>query len=122
MADVSKEHMGPFLAGRVQKSAAIYTDESRVYRGLVRHESVCHGRGDYVRGEGHTSGIESFWALMKHEYLSIYHQWSKKHLHRYVAEFCGRHNSSGMTGLDRMGEGVFNCMRGSRLLYRKLVG
>jgi hypothetical protein len=31
----------------------------------IRHESVSHGQGNYMRGEVHTNNIESFWSLLK---------------------------------------------------------
>ena len=44
----------------------IYTDESAVYRRLpFDHDAVNHESGEYVRGEVHTNGIESFWSMFK---------------------------------------------------------
>ena len=44
----------------------------------------------------HTNGMESFWAMLKRGYQGVYHQFSAKHLHRYVGEFEGRHNARPM--------------------------
>ena len=30
--------------------------------------------------------------MLKRGHKGVYHQWSSKHLHRYVTEFAGRHN------------------------------
>ena len=38
----------------------------------------------------HTNGMESFWAMLKRGYHGVYHQFSVKHLHRYVGEFEGQ--------------------------------
>ena len=35
-----------------------YTDESRAYAGLERHETVNRGNGEYVWGVVYTNGIE----------------------------------------------------------------
>ncbi len=47
----------------------IPTDEHSGYRLLkpsgLPHESVSHGKGEYVRGEVLTNTIESFWSLLK---------------------------------------------------------
>ena len=40
----------------------------------------------------HTNGIESFWAMHKRDYTGVFHYFSYKHRHRYVAEAAGRHN------------------------------
>ncbi len=50
----------------------VYTDGSRIYWNLhgFDHESVIHSRGEYVRGDVHTNGMESFWAMIKRGYFS----------------------------------------------------
>lgn len=55
-------------------------------------ESVNHSVKEYVNGQAHTNGIESFWALLKRGYYGTYHKMSAKHLPRYVNEFADRHN------------------------------
>ncbi len=56
------------------------------------HQAVKHGVREYVKGQAHTNGIESFWSMLKRGYDGTYHQMSPKHLGRYVGEFAGRHN------------------------------
>ena len=79
-------------------------DEARAYDGLLNHESVRRGVGEYVRGQAHTNGIESFWTMMKRGYNGTYHKLSPKHLDRYVDEFCGRHNMRWQDTADQMAE------------------
>lgn len=111
-----------FVDSKARKGATIYTDGSSSYRsrGGV-HESVSHGTGEYVRGEVHTNGIESFWAILKRGYTGVYHWMSPKHLHRYLAEFACRHNLRPLPVEERM-EAVVLGMIGRRLAYRDLVG
>jgi len=84
------------LKENVVKGATLYTDEWRGYNRLGRRFKrgvVQHGAGEYVRGNAHINGIESFWALFKRGYHGTYHSMSKKHLQRYVDEFVVRFNN-----------------------------
>ena len=45
---------------QVVPGTTIYTDEARAYTHLPNHESVKHSVAEYVRGQVHTNGIESF--------------------------------------------------------------
>ena len=49
-----------FIAGRVKPQATIYTDEFASYRGLPNHQTVHHRVSQYVNGQAHTNGLESF--------------------------------------------------------------
>ena len=57
---------------------------------------------------------------MKRGYHGVYHRMSVKHLHRYVAEFAGRHNIREKDTIDQMSH-VFAGMFGKRLMYKDLV-
>ena len=70
----------------------VYTDESRSYKGLPYHQSINHTVAEWVNGQAHTIGLESFWSLLKRGYHGTFHHMSHKHLHRYVIEFARRHN------------------------------
>ena len=91
----------------IKRGSVVYTDEHSGYRNLndhYHHESVRHQRGEYVNGLAHTNSIESVWAVLKRGYLGVYHQWSEKHMHRYVNEFEFRFNegSSANPIMDRI--------------------
>ena len=106
---------------KTDKNAMVYTDEARAYIGIARaHETVKHSVGEYVRGQAHTNGMESFWAMMKRGYTGIYHKMSVKHLHRYVSEFEGRHNDRPLDTLTQMTT-IVQGMLGKRLRYQDLV-
>ena len=108
----------------VKPGSAVYTDEHRGYQGVgdlfFRHATERHSTGQYVDGRAHTNGIESFWALMKRGYHGTYHKMSPKHLHRYIAEFAGRHNVRGFDTIDQMTQMV-KTFDGKRMTYRDLI-
>lgn len=77
----------------VEEGASIYTDEGSAYHDLGKwyeHESVNHSKGECVREHVTTNSIESVWAIVKRAHKGVYHQWSKKHGHRYVNEIAYR--------------------------------
>lgn len=115
-----KDQLREFVARTTTAEAIIYTDGELAYRSLPHHEWVDHGRGEYVRGEVTTNGVESLWAAFKRRYVGTHHWVSDKHLQRYVNEVCGRINTKGLGTLDRMGY-VVREMRGKRLPYQVLV-
>ena len=75
---------------------------------------------EYVRGQTHTNGIESFWSMLKRAHKGTFHKISPKHLDRYVTEFAGRHNVRDRDTIDQMA-GLARGMVGKRLTYRELV-
>ena len=111
-----------FVEDRVAAGAQVYTDEAKAYEGMpcFDHESVKHSAGEYVKGQAHTNGIESFWSLLKRGYIGTFHHFSEKHTDRYVTEFAGRHNARDKDTLDQMA-GTIVGMVGKRLRYRDLI-
>ena len=109
-----------FVAERTESDTTVYTDDHAGYHGLPNHEVVRHGVGEYVRGQAHTNGMESFWAMLKRGYTGTYHKMSPKHLHRYVNEFEGRHNSRPMD-TDLQMSAMAQDMEGRRLSYQDLI-
>ena len=90
------------------------------YNRLSNHESVRHSVGEYVRGQAHVNGMESFWSMVRRGYDGVYHHISEDHLHRYINEFAGRHNVRSMDTIDMMGQVAEN-MIGQRLTYQALI-
>ncbi len=125
-AQVAEAVDGPTLRGFVEhhaaKGATVYTDEAAAYEGLsgVHHKQVKHSAKEYVNGDAHTNGIESFWSMLKRGYYGTYHKMSVKHMRRYVNEFAGRHNVRNKNTADQMADIVAN-MVGRRLRYKDLV-
>ncbi len=108
------------MLSRVAQEADIYTDEHGAYHGLPNHATVAHSIGEYVNGQAHTNGIESFWSMLKRGYHGTYHRMSPKHLDRYVGEFAGRHNARALDTEAQMRR-TTRLMFGKRLTYAELV-
>ena len=121
--NIERHTLHEFVTSRTNKDATVYTDDAMAYRHLPRkHEAVNHRVGEYVREQAHTQGIESFWAMLKRGYKGTYHRMSEKHLHRYVAEFCGRHNSRSQDTVVQMGRIVRGMHRRHLSLKRLVAG
>jgi len=97
--DNTKASLKGFINANIADNAAhIYTDELPAYKGIVddedtTHETVAHGRGEYVRGDVHTNTIEGAFGLFKRGLIGSFHQISRKHLDRYLDEFEFRYNN-----------------------------
>ena len=116
----NKPTLDRFVRNRIQDGAKVYTDEATMYADLPNHEAVRHSVGEFVRGQAHTNGMESFWATLKRGFDGTYHQMSPKHLGRYVSEFEGRHNDRPADTIDQMRH-MAEGMEGRRLRYQDLV-
>ena len=119
-----EETLHEFINTRVADGATVYTDGSHVYNGLemegYEHEKVIHSRGEYVRGDAHTNGIESFWSGIKRGIMGVYHKISRKHLWQYVAEFVARQNMRVKDTIDQM-KLIVRRFEGKRLRYCDLT-
>ena len=110
-----------FVTTHTTPSAIVYGDEAKAYKGLPNpHEAVRHSVSEYVRGQVHTNGVESFWSMLKRAHKGTLHKISPKHLDRYVQEFAGKHNISESGTIVQMRDTLAN-MVGRNLLYRDLV-
>ncbi len=113
------------IGGTVEFGATIYTDEHRSYDRLhtaYQHGKVRHSAKEYVNGMAHTNGIESVWAVLKRGYNGVYHNWSVKHMARYIDEFAFRLNEGNVERdtIDRM-ESLCANIIGKRLPYKELI-
>jgi transposase-like protein len=108
----------------VSPKAKIVTDDFSSYSGIAKdfaggHSVVKHSAKKYVNIEGeHTNTAESFICLIKRGHYGVYHQMSKRHLHRYTGEFSfrwdHRKSSDGLRVIAAV-EGA----KGKRLMYRE---
>ena len=94
----SKAVLHKFIADNTAPDTeAIYTDELPAYTGIADadtvHETVNHGKEEWVRGNVHTNGIESVWSLLKRSIIGAFHRVSMKHLDAYLDELEHRFNN-----------------------------
>ena len=112
------------IAKHVKIGATVYTDDHRGYIGLsnYHHGTVKHSAKEYVNGMAHTNGIESVWAVLKRGYNGVYHNFSVKHIGRYVDEFAFRLNEGNVQRhtIERMVSLAQNAV-GKRLTYARLI-
>ncbi len=111
-----------FVKEHTQSIAEVYTDEYVGYRRIPRiHEVIRHSAQEFVRGDVHTNGIESWFSMIRRGIIGIHHWVSVKHLQRYIAEFSTRHNLRPLATEERM-EAMFAGGVGKTLSYAELVG
>ncbi len=115
-----KPTLQAFVECGIENGAKVYTDEHPGYHDLPNHETVRHSVKEYVHGQAHTNGVESFWAMLKRGYVGTYHHMSVEHLPRYVNEFAGRHNDRPSDTCDQMRH-IVEGMNGKRLRYQDLI-
>lgn len=113
------------IRNNIEVGSTIHTDEFSSYIGLrpdYKHETVNHSKGEYVRDDVTTNGVESVWAVLKRGMYGVYHHASPKHLHRYVDEFAFRLNDGDVKRhtMDRL-DSLFDAAVGKRLTYEELI-
>ena len=120
--DVKKPTLQGFIGDNVEEGSKVYTDDFKSYRNLegYEHEFVRHSIGEYVEEMVHINGVESFWSMLKRAHKGTFHRISKKHLHRYICEFAGRHNIRDLDTIDQMKSLVVG-MFGKRLQKKELM-
>lgn len=108
----------------VTPGTVLCTDEHAAYRGMgeYHHHVVNHSAKQFVDGMAHTNGIESVWAVLKRGFYGVYHQFSVKHLQRYVDEFSYRLNEGNCRThtMDRI-DALLEKSVGVHLTYARLI-
>ena len=81
------------------------------------HQSVKHATREYARGDVHCNTAESSFALVNRGINGIYHNVSKKHLHRYIWQFDFLWNNRELNDGERMVLAIREA-EGKRLMYK----
>ena len=101
--NVRRKTIEPLLRNTIVPGSLVNTDEYGIYHALsswgYRHQTVCHGRGEYARdddGDGfcevHVNTIEGFWSLLR-SWLRPHRGISQESLPLYLGFFEFVHNA-----------------------------
>jgi transposase-like protein len=87
--DCSLRTLRKIIKGKVDLKSTIYSDSWKGYTGLVdigydKHLRIKHHKDEFVKGNAHINGIESFWAFTKRR-LSKFNG-VKKNFHLHLKE------------------------------------
>ncbi|MFN8236558.1 MAG: IS1595 family transposase [Chitinophagales bacterium] len=93
--EANKENLYPNIEKNISKEAILVTDGLNAYneigRTFIKHESVSHGNGEYVRGQWHTNTVEGFFSQLKRTIKGTHIHVSKRHLQKYADEVAFRY-------------------------------
>ena len=97
--NVTKATLQGIIRGKVNPNSIIHSDGWRGYHGLVdvgydKHFRVHHGKNEFVRGNSHINGIESFWSYAKIR-LVKFHGMDKNTFNLHLKECEFRFNNRG---------------------------
>lgn len=100
--DCRRATLQAVIRGRIDPESVIHSDSWRGYAGLVdlgykKHFRVNHAIDEFVRGNSHINGIESFWGFAKSR-LSSFRGMNKStfHLHLKECEFRFNHRGNNL--------------------------
>ncbi|HUO81979.1 MAG TPA: IS1595 family transposase, partial [Gammaproteobacteria bacterium] len=121
--DVSAKTLRTAIRQNIDRRARIMTDEAAQYTGLENefeggHETVLHTAREYARGDVSTNTVEGYFSILKRGLNGIYHSVSRKHLHRYLAEYEFRYNNRELEDGERVVAAI-RASDGRRLRYRE---
>jgi transposase-like protein len=123
IASVTGATLRPILDTHISRESALMTDQGGQYYHLGkqfdRHETVNHGKDEYVRGDAHTNTSECRFSLMKRAVFGAHHSISEAHLGRYLAEWDFKWNTRKVKDGERAAL-IAKGIEGKRLTYRPL--
>lgn len=122
VANVTGKTLHPIILKHIDRKSALMTDDAGQYRNVgpafARHETVNHGKDEYVRGDAYSNTVEGYFSILKRGVYGTFHSISEAHLHRYLAEFDFRYTTRGISDVDRA-ELLLKGGKGKRLVYRQ---
>jgi transposase-like protein len=124
VTDVTGDTLREHIAEHVHMdSSVLMTDESTSYGRFssewLRHETVNHSVGEYVRGEVSSNMAENFFSQLKRSLDGTHHSISKEHMNRYLGEFDFRYSTCEDDDTERM-QMLVNQTAGLRVTYKRI--
>lgn len=101
----------------IELGSTVYTDSWRGYDDIsdyYNHHTIDHSKREFVRGDVHTNGIESFWGGMKRNLRKAHIKITDAHVHLYANEAAWRHNSRGKEPIQLFNELLIRTMADKR--------
>ena len=97
VANVTATNLRETLTNNIDKDSTLYTDELPAYKNIGKkfkaHETVCHSKLEFTRGDAHVNTAECFFSLLKRGLHGAFHHVAPEHLQKYCNEFSFRWNS-----------------------------
>jgi transposase-like protein len=127
-ADVTSGTLAKYIRENVREDVEmIVTDEWLGYPKAMmlagihgdKHETICHNKHEYARGDITTNGIESAFSLFKRGIIGSWHKVSAKHLAAYLDEMTFRFNNRANPYLFR--DTLLKLLEAPVLEYKKLT-
>ena len=125
---VNTKTVGEIVAANLSREAILMTDEAPLYRKIGAlhrgHGHTNHASGEYVSRFNplvHTNTVEGYFSIFKRGMRGVYQHCSKKHLHRYMAEFDFRYSNRVALGVDdqKRADRAIKGALGKRLTYKR---
>jgi transposase-like protein len=120
--------IGEIVVANLSREAILMTDEAAHYvkigEKFAGHGHTHHAAGEYVSRFNplvHTNTVEGSFSIFKRGMRGVYQHCSKKHLHRYLAEFDFRYSNRVAVGVDDTARATaaLRGVVGKRLTYRQ---
>ncbi len=124
---VNAKTITAIVEANISKEARLMTDEANVYlrvgATMAEHGRVIHVKGEYVSKVDptiHSNTVEGYFSIFKRGMRGVYQHASKKHMHRYLAEFDFRYSNRIALGVGDVArsDNLLRGVVGKRLTYR----
>ena len=119
--NINGKTLRPLVTKHVSREATLMTDEAGEYfhigKEFARHETVNHGKDEYVGGGAYSNTAECRFSLMKRAVFGTHHSISEAHLQRYLTEWDFKWNTRTMKDGERAAL-IAKGIEGKRLTYR----